>query len=129
MTWLSEAACTPCLHSMLQALAQTSAASGSGFGRTAAAAAANVTNALGLVLKHRLSLRCTPDAANPGALCYDGVFGMVTTARALQVSRRQQLVIWNGGLGLLTSSVVHCTKQWLFRGPAVICQIIIHHLV
>jgi hypothetical protein len=52
---------------------------------TASAAAANITNALGLLLQHKLSLRCDAGGTIPGALCYDGVFKMITTARALNV--------------------------------------------
>lgn len=71
---------------VLQALAQTSTAAGSSFSLTAAAAAANITNALGLLLQHKLSLHCDTSGTNPGALCYDGAFKMITTARALTVS-------------------------------------------
>jgi len=67
-----------------KALEATSAAAGSSFGLTAAAAAANVTNALGMLLQRKLTLPCTAAATDPGALCYDSIFKVVTTARALQ---------------------------------------------
>lgn len=67
-----------------QALADTSTAASS-FGLQAAAAAANVTNALGMLLQRKLTLPCTGTASNPGALCYDGTFKLITTARALAV--------------------------------------------
>ena len=75
-----------------QALAETSAAAGSSFGLQATAAAANVTNALGMLLQRKLTLPCTSTASQPGALCYDPVFKVVTTARALAVSMSS---FWN----------------------------------
>lgn len=71
-----------------KALEATSTAAGSSFGLTAAAAAANVTNALGLLLQRKLTLPCTADAREPGALCYDGTFKVITTARALNVRKQ-----------------------------------------
>jgi hypothetical protein len=84
------------LHAMGQliyiarALEATSPAAGSTFGPTAAAAAVNVTSALKQLLLKRLQLPCTfavpGGGANPGSLCYDNVFKLVTTARAQSVS-------------------------------------------
>lgn len=69
-----------------RALEATAPAAGSTFGPTAAAAAVNVTNALKQLLLKRLQLPCTfavpGGGANPGSLCYDNVFKLVTTARA-----------------------------------------------
>lgn len=99
-----------CCAMSSQALARTSAASGSTFGRTADAAAANVTTALGLLLQQKLTLPCAPNAPHPGALCYDRVFGMITTARALQVSRGQPWVIRGMPAGCDTCLRRHLTK-------------------
>lgn len=67
-----------------KALEETAPAAGSNFGPSAAAAAASVTNALRLLLQRKLTLPCTADGANPGALCYDNVLKTVTTVRALR---------------------------------------------
>lgn len=85
LTSLADSTCACLCTRVLQALAQTSTTAGSSFSLTASAAAANVTNALGLLLQHKLSLRCEAGGADPGALCYDGAFKMITTARALNV--------------------------------------------
>lgn len=70
-----------------QALEATAAAQGSSLGPSfAAAAAANVTNALRLLLEHKLTLPCTEEGPNAGALCYDSAFKTIATARALRVS-------------------------------------------
>lgn len=80
-----------------RALEKTAPSAGSNFAQEASAAASRVTDALKQLLLHRLSLPCDSEAenggANPGALCYDDVFKLVTTARALIVS--------GGNLGLV----------------------------
>lgn len=108
-----------CCAMSSQALARTSAASGSTFGRTADAAAANVTTALGLLLQQKLTLPCAPNAPHPGALCYDRVFGMITTARALQVSRGQPWVIRGMPAGCDTCLRRHLTEF----GPVLQCAV------
>jgi hypothetical protein len=91
------------LHAMGQliyiarALEATAPAAGSSFGPTAATAAVNVTNALKQLLLKRLQLPCTfavpGGGTNPGSLCYDNVFKLVTTARAQSVSTTAATVV------------------------------------
>lgn len=80
-----------------RALEATAPAAGSTFGPTAAAAAVNVTNALKQLLLKRLQLPCTfavpGGGANPGSLCYDNLFKLVTTARAQSVSALPAAVV------------------------------------
>lgn len=106
---------------LLQALEATSAAAGSSFGLTAAAAAANVTNALGSLLQRKLTLPCTQDGANPGALCYDGVFKMVTTTRALRVSPAGAWAAVCEGwrMGCCVESEMACAQHSF---PARVCE-------
>jgi hypothetical protein len=72
----------------LIAIGRALAADGS---TTAAAAADKVAAALKLLLQRRLTLPCTfapasGGGANPGSLCWDPVFKVVTTSRAQSVS-------------------------------------------
>jgi hypothetical protein len=76
-----------------RALQATAPAAGSTFGPTASAAAVNVTSALRQLLQRRLTLPCRP--TNPGSLCYDSVFRLVTTARAQGVSAAASIMLRN----------------------------------
>jgi hypothetical protein len=84
-----------------RALQETAPTAGSSFGLAAASAAANVTTALKQLLLRRLQLPCTfavpGGGANPGSLCYDNVFKLVTTARAQSVSCAAAVAAGGGG--------------------------------